>query len=364
MEEIAAARARARASNKQSRRTRSFNNKPSWLLCTIADLDERMKMLTWKDDNTCDSFAARANSYYHERPHLLALLQDLYNGYLSLADRYCQSLSKNTSPILFDHLDEVDTGEVIDSDAESSLSYQPLVIPHNIQAKGIDEEMMVADLVMKTVDYEIVLNELDAVEKRWGDSSRKSELQKNLLDVLESERLILLNDNATLGYRVNALMEENKGLVSESLFLKRKAGELARCVLMTREDHRVCMLSRKIEDLQGQIYGLEKRNKEYYEQLVEKGGENIIKFKGRKSIGGKQQVSLEDCFQVRGGGGGLSKCFSLNVKRNGDRNENREVEGGKATKLWDKVVKKFDLMFNCNPHSNSGSCCAERKNIV
>ncbi|KAL0335842.1 UNVERIFIED_CONTAM: hypothetical protein Sradi_4796100 [Sesamum radiatum] len=107
-------------------------------------MDERMKMLTRKipKEHSGDSFAARANSYYHERPQLLGLLHDLYNGYLSLADRYCQALAKNNQhqnrsysrccspiPILkFDEtsqLDEGDTGEVIDSDAESSLSFQP-----------------------------------------------------------------------------------------------------------------------------------------------------------------------------------------------------------------------------------------------
>ncbi|KAK6153207.1 hypothetical protein DH2020_012846 [Rehmannia glutinosa] len=324
----------------------------------LTDLDERMKMVTRKTpkQSSPDSFASRANAYYDERPQLLALLHDLYNGYLSLADCYCQALAKNhhnrhsrsSSPIAllkFDEKaqpDEEDTGEVIDSDAESSLSFQP---PIAVQAKKeTDVDMVIADLVMKTVECDIILNELNVVEKKCGESSRKMELQKNLLDVLESERLILLNDNATLGYRVTALVEENKGLASESLFLKRKAAELARCVLKTREDHRVCMLSRKIEDLQGQIYGLEKRNKEYYEQLVKQQEKKKKMFKGRKSKGGEQV----DC--GGGGGGSLGKCFSFKVKKvdDDDENANRGV-----SKLWDKV-KKFDL-FLCGPHFNSAT---------
>lgn len=323
-----------------------------------------------------DSFSERANSYYNERPQLLSLLDDLYNGYLSLADRYCQVLAKNqqqqqkpqsrsTSPNLrakFEDAaqsDEGDTGEVVDSDAESSLSFQPPTLPP-VETREIDADMIVADLVMKAVEYDIVENELAVVEKRWGESSRKMELQKNLLDVLESERLILLNDNATLGYRVSALAEENKGLASESMFLKRKAAELARCVLKTREDHRVCMLSRKIEDLQGQIYGLEKRNKEYYEQLVKHEEKNASK--GMMKIkGGGEEVNLEDCFQVGGGGGviRLSKCFSFNVKKLGDQNSNcdqnanGDLEGKKVTKLWDRV-KKFDL-FQCGSHFDAAS---------
>lgn len=318
-------------------------------------------MLTRKipKQSSPDTFAARANSYYHERPHLLELLHDLYNGYLSLADRYCQTLAKNqrqqrqsrcSSPIpILSFDDEGDNGEVIDPDAESSPCSQPPTVSP-VQVKEVDADMVIADLVMKTVEYDIVLNELTVVEKRWGESSRKMELQKNLLDVLESERLILLNDNATLGYRVAALVDENKGLASESLFLKRKAAELARCVLKTREDHRVCMLSRKIEDLQGQIYGLEKRNKEYYEQLV-KQKDNLSK--GRKVKGG-EQVNLEDCFQARRGGSvNLGKCFSFKVKKVADQNAKSGAEGRRVSKMWDKV-KKFDV-FPCGPQFSSSS---------
>ncbi|CAA0828533.1 Kinase interacting (KIP1-like) family protein [Striga hermonthica] len=358
------------SNSNQHRRRRSFN-KPSWLLCTIADLDERVKTLTRKKtrkENSPDSFAGRANSYYHERPQLLELLNDLYNSYLSLADRYCQALatkqhrdSRCSSPLPNLKIDqniqpdEGDPGEVIDSpNAESSLSFQSPVAVVPQASEKMNADMIFADLVMKMVEYDIVLNELNVVETRWGESSRKMELQKNLLDVLESERLILLNDNATLGYRVTVLEEENKGLASESLFLKRKAAELARCVLKAREDHRVCMLSRKIEDLQGQIYGLEKRNKEYYEQLVMKRqGEDLslslsLSSKGRRKKGGGGEVELEDCFRV--GAGGLGKCFSFQKKKVGDRDENGRMRLS-TSKLWD-MIKKFDLL-HCGPHFDS-----------
>ncbi|GFP83828.1 superoxide dismutase [fe] chloroplastic [Phtheirospermum japonicum] len=223
------------ASNQLSRRRRSFN-KPSWLLCNIADLDERITMLKRKKnpkENSPDTFATRANSYYHERPQLLELLHYLYSGYLSLADRCCQALSMNRTPnnrlsrclSRIPILKSNDESEVVDSNAKSSLSVQPRMI---VKTKEMNFDMVIADLVMKTVECDIILNEVNVVEKRWGESSRKIELQKNLLDVLESERLILLNDIASLGYRVTTLDEENKGLASESLFLKRKAAKLAR----------------------------------------------------------------------------------------------------------------------------------------
>ncbi|XP_009779981.1 kinase-interacting family protein-like [Nicotiana tabacum] len=353
------------ASSNYSKR-RNFS-RPSWLLCTVADLDEKMKnvALNIPEKNNADSFAERADAYYQKRPQLLALLQELYNSYVSLADRYCQALAKNhhhnrrySSPIPSltfsenDNCDEEDNGgEIIESDAESSLSYQPS-FPPSTQGK-FDADMIVADLVIRTVEYDFVLDELNQVEKQNNESLRKVDLQKSLLDVLESERLILLNENARLGYKVASLMEENKGLSSESLFLKRKAAELARCILKMREDHRVCMLSRKIEDLQGQIYGLEKRNKEYYDQLVKHEEEKKSR---SKSMKGKREVSLKGCFKVpEDVVAGITRSFSFGNLKKGDQHGNFKVEDEKKVpKLWDRV-KKFDI-FLCGPNFNSPYC--------
>ncbi|CAN4087864.1 unnamed protein product [Withania somnifera] len=346
---------------------RSFT-RPSWLLCTVADLDEKMKKVALKipEKDSPDSFAERADAYYQKRPQLLAFLQELYNSYVSLADRYCQALAKNHNhrrysspipPLTFSENgycdEEDDGGEIIDSDAESSLSFQPN-FPPSTQDK-YDVEMIVADLVIRNVEYDFVLDELNQVEWQNNESSRKIDLQKSLLDVMESERLILLNENATLGYKVAALMEENKAVSAESLFMKRKAAELARCILKMREDHRVCMLSRKIEDLQGQIYGLEKRNKEYYEQLVKHEQEKTRRFKSMKV---KREVKLKYCFKVpEEVVVGITRSFSLgNLKKGGgDKQENANAEvRKKVPKLWNRL-KKFDIFF-CGPSLNTAYC--------
>ncbi|XP_034673758.1 kinase-interacting family protein-like isoform X1 [Vitis riparia] len=346
----------------QSRR--SCSSHPAWLLSTLAEMDERMKMLALNGNtktkveggDATDTFAQRAESYYQKRPQLLALLQDLYNAYLTLADRYSQTQtlakqyhhhhrrqSSNLSQIQALHLDgqgdtnsydeeDDDIGAV--SDVESSLSYQPQ--PPPMHAK-LDVEAMIAEIVMKNVECDILLHEVSTVERRFGESTRKIELQKSLLEVLESERMILLNENVRLGYKVSALIEENKGLASESLFMKRKAGELARCVLKMREDHRVCMLSRKIEDLQGQIYGLEKRNKEYYGQLMKRDQEVEQLFKSKNK---KKKLGLEVCFQVH----------KLKMVENADVNV-KGKDGGKVFKWWERV-KNLDL-FICGPSPGS-----------
>ncbi|KAL9374876.1 hypothetical protein Peur_031755 [Populus x canadensis] len=321
--------------------------------------DERVKMLLKyfksEEDMGCgDSFAERAEWYYQKRPQLLASLQDLYNGYTILLDR-CNRMEKGkrlskhlSSPMSITSDDDQDqedsrgssSCQFLDWDAESSLSYQQPPTPFQDGCNtilGIDE--IVADLVMKNVGNDILADQLSDMEKQQlGQESiwRKVELLKKLLEVLESERIVLQNENVRLGYKMQALLEENKGLSSEAMFMKRKAGELARCVLKMREDHRVCMLTRKIEDLQGQIYGLEMRNKEYYQQLLKKEEHQEDKISSSSSKDGG--VAFVGC------------CFQLEKLKLKKKNEAYVGNGG-WSKWWSKV-KNMDMFlcgFQCSP---------------
>jgi hypothetical protein len=315
------------------------------LVIVVIDLDERMKTMAMKigeDDHTSDTFGERAQSYYQKRPHLLALLQDLYNGYITLSDRYIQTLAKqhhqhhrrhSSQFSAVDH-DYCEQEYQIDSDADSSLSYQQPQTMLAYNGTVLVGDDIVADLVIKNVEYDILVHETTVMERHYSESSRKIGLQKSLLEVLESERLILLNDNAKLGYRVTALVEENKGLASESMFMKRKASELARCVLKMREDHRVYMLNRKIEDLQGQIYGLEKRNKDYSEQLVRRDQ----RFEEEKKKNGDDDVALHGCFKM--------EKLGRRLKKKASNGRNGQGGGGKRGDGWWERMMTMDL-FPC-----------------
>ncbi|KAL6181356.1 hypothetical protein ACLB2K_048011 [Fragaria x ananassa] len=364
--------------------TMAATAKPTWLLSNLADVEERMKMValnsnskstkTPEDQDTGDTFAERAEAYYKTRPQLLSLLQDLYNSYLTLSDRYIQTIAKTTSLSqsfhpprrqssqtstieYYDYYELQDQYETSqnDSDVESTVTYQQHLLSLLAQDDNDDNTTMasnfdaiVAEIVIKNVECDILLHEVNAPERRHNESSRKMELQKSLLEVLESERLILLIENSKLGYRVGALVEENKALASESMFMRRKAGELARCLLQMREDRRVSMLSRKIEDLQGQIYGLEKRNKEYYQQLVSKDHpqqgsvekERISSINKKKTRGRRSnEVGLHVCFQIG------------KMKRRGGTVTRGTGADKKGSSWWGKL-KKMDL-FLCglNPTS-------------
>ncbi|KAK9115618.1 hypothetical protein Sjap_014565 [Stephania japonica] len=318
--------------------------------------------LNLHEEDDSDTFAERAENYYRKRPQLLNLLQDLYNGYLSLADRYCQTVikqsrasssSQSISALNFDvddhgwsHFDSQQN----DSDAESSLSYQapPTSLTqqqqkqHELQEQNaVDSDALIAQLVMKTVEYEILAHELATLERCNSESSRKMDLQKSLLEVLESERLVLLSENARLGYSVNALMDENKGLTREMMLMKRKAGDLARCVLKMRADHRVCLLVRRIEDLQCQVYGLEKKNREYCEQLMEKKTEEneyMEKNQASDGVAMTEKSKMESNRWVK-----AETIFSK---------KDKEVSKTDSNKKWWGKVKKMDLFLLCGPHSN------------
>lgn len=335
------------------------------------------------EEDEGDTFAERAESYYRKRPQLLALLQDLYNAYLTLSDKYSHHQSSNPNNKFHHHHHRRHSSQVsdyyydtvtdIDSDLESSLSYQQ---PTNTMAGDNDHQNpncesadnIIVELVMKNVELELAVEELGRSERQCTESSRKIELQRSLLEVLESERLVLLNENARLEYRAAALAEENKGLASESIFMRRKAGELARCVLKMREEQRVCMLSGKIEDLQRQIHGLEKRNKEYYDQLVmrrtttssDKLGEHdessssttsssihVHVDQKKKKKKKKNEVVFESCFQMRKLNQRLMKRIINSQSQSGSKGNN----GG--SNWWERVKSMDLLLCGLNPTRSS-----------
>ncbi|KAK4766906.1 hypothetical protein SAY86_014657 [Trapa natans] len=292
---------------------------PSWLSSALSDIHEKMEQMAISNpekDDTGESFAQRADTYYQKRPQLLAFLQDLYRAYISLSDRYVQLLSKNNHTNHSRHSSLVSSITADDfslvgndhchsnredlSDAESLLSSQQSSQSNCSTCEQVDYDVLVAEIVIKNVECDILLHEVEISSRRCNDASRKIELQKSLLEVLESERLILVTENARLGYRVGALIEENRGLVVESASVKRKADELARCLLKMREDQRACQLSRRIEDLQEQIYRLEKRNKEYYRQLVRRDleVEHREEAKKGKIRGGRREVEVAGAVAV------------------------------------------------------------------
>ena len=306
-----------------------------------------LAMSTTEDEEMGDTFADRAETYYQKRPQLLSLLQDLYNGYITLSDRYIQTLAKHkhhsrhSSQVstvdegFSDQEEEASGVSHSDSDIESSISYQhpqhmmmPIGLP---KSSMLDVDAIVAELLIRNIEYDMLMHEVGVMERRYCESSRKSELQKSLLEVLESERIVLLNENASLSYRVNTLVEENKELASESVFIKRKAGELAKCVLKMREDHRVYLLHRKIEDLQAQIHGLEKRNKEYYEKLLRRDVQEDD---------GKKGVALEVCVQLD-----KHKRF----KWKDGNTSGKKFHGKKSPSLWKKLKNMDLLLCGANP---------------
>ncbi|XP_039146348.1 kinase-interacting family protein-like [Dioscorea cayenensis subsp. rotundata] len=255
---------------------------PSWLQAALADIEQRVNevALSQPGKDESDSFADRAEFYYEKRPQLVSLLHDLHHRYLQLADRYSQSLLRRThSPSPSISPPDSPTS----SAAESALSFQPNNLnpnqnPNpNLNPIEADLDFLIAELVITGVEREILVNEINESDRYRMEADRRMELQRSLVEVLESEREVLAGENARVGFRAAAAEAEARGLAAEVGWMRRRAGELARAVVKLREDHRVCLLSRRIEGLQAQIYALERRNGECYEAMkkreVEKGEE-------------------------------------------------------------------------------------------
>ncbi|KAK1326443.1 hypothetical protein QJS10_CPA01g00123 [Acorus calamus] len=313
------------------------------------------KGLDGESEAESDSFADRAENYYQKRPQLLTLLKDLHSRYLSLADRYCTSLKHNHPQLIPTvHPDEIDDdpdpdhdllSSVSSDDVESSLSFHNppppkpdclIVAISEAEREGIDD--IVAEFVWKTVENEVLLHELGIAGKQSSESIRKIELQKSLLEVLESERMVLLNENARLGFRATALSEESERLAAEVSFMRRKAGELARCVLKMRDDHRVCILSRRIEGLQGQIFALEKRNVECYQAMARREEERRVK--EREAAAEVERLKAEN----------------RRLKEAADGRRRRGLAAAKAGKWWIERVRSAEG-FLCGRHVGKTATC-------
>ncbi|KAG6536834.1 hypothetical protein ZIOFF_001905 [Zingiber officinale] len=228
------------------------------------------------DDSESYSFAERAENYYQKRPQLVALLHDLHHRYLYLADRYSQSLHRHrrrASSVSSDIDVEADSAS---SDADSTLSFQSLPVhplrdppaAFAIANAASDLDMIVVELVLASVERDLLESEEVEADRRLAESSRKIEIQGSLVEVLEAERMVLLGENARLGFLAASAEEKARGVAAELGYMRRRAADLARVVVKLREDHRVCLLGRKIEGLQAQIYGLERRNREYLEAMA------------------------------------------------------------------------------------------------
>ncbi|KAL9437837.1 hypothetical protein AB3S75_023665 [Citrus x aurantiifolia] len=308
------------ADSNQLQPSSGVGSSSSCRLPALVDVEERMKKLvisgSSEEENVGDTFAERAEWKHHFR-----------NG---------------SSETIITASSSADA----ESDAESTISYQQQQITTTTTttatmaaaAASANIDDLVAELVAKNVESEILVNQVNEMDHVCNESRRKIELLKSLMELLESERMILVNENVKLGYQVSAVMEENKGLASEAMFMRRKASELAKCVLRMREDYRVCILSQKIEDLQEQIYGLEKRNKEYYQMLVNreqqvKEYENSWSNSNSNSTNSSSSYVKEKSAQVT-----LESCFQSFEKI--------KLKKKKGSSNWWERVKKADF-FNC-----------------
>ncbi|KAL8224248.1 hypothetical protein R6Q57_019723 [Mikania cordata] len=332
------------SSPEQSRRSKSrLTSKPSWLLLSISDMEDKIQALNV--EYKPGTFGERADFYYRKRPELLALLQDLYNRYLYLADRYTRTLSKQQPKQHVQEQQHICHDTYLDQ-TKSLLSCQSPLRPQEHDAT----ELVISELVLKFVDYQIVVDELRSLDMIQEESKKKIELHNSLLEVLESERVILSN--------------ENSRLASESSFMKRKAGELARRMLLEKtENERVFVLSRKINDLQAQILELKKRNKEYNDKLMKQkmneGKKNIsinirsLMVKNNRGSGCSSDISWSGDDETgcsMSSTSNSSTCTSLAhvTKKKKKKYYSCERDGDKGYGLWDRM-KKLD-MFMCGKH--------------
>lgn len=298
------------------------------------DLEARMQILRVsafeESQGDDDTFAQRAEWFYQRRPLLLSLCLDLYNGYVTLLGRSHQTRPNQQPKLTISHhnqlfqdddcVSDIDSGSEICSEVESTLSFQQMQDPAAVSEK-VNE--LVSQVVTANMDKEILQHELLHKEQQFHEASKTIELLKKFVMLLEMEKEVTMEENANLGYKVTSLLEENRELATEALFMKNEAVGLARCVLKMRDDHfhKVCILQNRIYSLQA--------------------SSNLEPVYDKVSTG---------CF-------GLDKHKkSKKKKENKTMNKTEEKTGFK----WLKKLNTMNLFTKCSPNPSAAaapSCC-------
>ncbi|VVB00912.1 unnamed protein product [Arabis nemorensis] len=205
-------------------------------LPSLSELESRMQVMrvsALEENQTGETFS--------QRPLLLSLCQDLFDGYVTLLDRFNHSKPQNSKPTSHDN----DS----DTDISSEVSFQQTQVTTS-QHSDIDE--LVSKLVTANLENDIAQHELHRREHKFQQASKTIELLKKLVMLLDMEKEVAVEETANLGYKLASLLEENRELAIEARFMKNEALRLARCVLKMREEHfhKVCLLEHQIYSMQ------------------------------------------------------------------------------------------------------------------
>ncbi|VYS48476.1 unnamed protein product [Arabidopsis thaliana] len=265
-------------------------------LPSLSDLESRMQVMrvsALDDNQTGETFSQRAEWFYQRSPLLLSLCQDLYDGYATLLDRFNQN-PKQVIP----HDNDTDT------DITSEMEVSTCDMQKNI-------EDLVSQLVTANLEKDTAKHILQRREQTLQEASKTIGLLKKLVMLLDMEKEVAVEETANLGYKLTSLLEENRELASEALFMKKEAVKLARCVLKMRDEH-----FHKMCHLQNQIYALQSSREPVYEN-----------------------VSSRSCF-------GLENSKNKSKKRK--MSETRSETGEKKRSKWFKRLNTINPFTKCS----------------
>ncbi|XP_018448781.2 kinase-interacting family protein-like [Raphanus sativus] len=215
-------------------------------LPSLCEIETRMQVLrvsALQENQTGETLSQRAEWFYQRRPLILSLCEDLYKGYTTLLNHNNYAKPENPKPVFQDN--DSDTS----SEVTSILSYQQMQITTCDKHKIED---LVSQLVTANTEIAMAQDKLRQGEKKYREATKTIELLKKLVTLLDMEKEVAVEETANLGYKLTSLLEENRELATEALFMKTEAVRLARCVLKMRDDHfhEMCLLQNQVYALQ------------------------------------------------------------------------------------------------------------------
>ncbi|KAL6968421.1 hypothetical protein U1Q18_034224 [Sarracenia purpurea var. burkii] len=181
-------------------------------------IDEKTKAILRIIDEDADSFSQRAEMYYKKRPELISMVEDLYRGHRSLAERFDQVKSDTgfrvnspwSSPLPFKHQQEKLVMTFNDKSYDSySESYDPLESGESEvdDPEQEEEDQNGEEKEEEEVSSEVVINnEVMNLRKEIERLKEENKIQKEQLREKDEEKREVIRQ---LSQAMDVLKEEN-----------------------------------------------------------------------------------------------------------------------------------------------------------
>ncbi|KAM7274928.1 hypothetical protein ACFE04_016794 [Oxalis oulophora] len=322
------------------------NSKQSpWLEATLDELDDKTQAMLKLIDGDADSFAQRVEMYYEKRPQLIAMVEDFYRAYRSLAERHdliksdpgtrlvttlgspfvstkCQSENFH---VVDPHSDSY--SESLDSENYAMSEVADPEHEHQMHGDGEVEDLEICTEETENSEVKKLREEIEALKEENRTQRNEIILASKMIEIMEDE-LFGLREKASAFENVNRHLETKEvelARLREEIEGLRKENEIQIDQIVQAEKNKG--LADELAKLREEVAGLRKENRVQRDQIVQMDSERKIELaRLREEIEGlrkENEIQIDQIVQAEKNKGLADELAKLIEEVVGLRKENR-----------------------------------------